>query len=1369
MKSRNIFNTSLAQFIFAASLCSAFPASAATYTWQTAGTTDGWSTAGADTNWFIAPGNTLSPWVNANDAVFSGATGEIVTLTGALAPTSITVGAGNGNWTLSGTGGITTGSLTKTATGTLTINNTSGQNTYAGGTVISAGTVQWTVAAALGTGTIVLNDSNTGSANVSLLGNAAAGTTLTQNITVPNLGSGIVTIGGSQGAGGFAIGYSGVITLNRAVTLTAPTGSDRTTYTNNITGNVGTLTIAGGSRTSFETTSKTFTGDVAITGSGTNLQIGVVSVGTINQIPNTASVTVGTGASLRLSAGGEEFGGLNGSGTVNSNAAPAGGVFILGSQNLSGSFSGAIGSGGVTLGITKIGTGTQTLSGTGTYTGITSVNGGTLTLGFGVVSSNILGSTSALTLGGGTLNLTGMGTQTVAGLTTTANTGSGITLSTSETLTLGALTSAGANSALSVNTTAGGANGAAVGSGLVVLTGQTPGNVINSGFTVKDAGGFGLATVDVSSQIIRLTANTLLTATGATSGTDYQINNNAGGTAAAGSSSLNVTASEAAKSITVDTGTAAGTLTLSAPVTLSNNVWNFGGAGANAYTVTGGAGLSSVALDGTISFNNFNSGTVTLASPIVANGTNAVNFTGTGSTVLTGANTYTGATAIGSGTLQISGSGSLNGGTYAGNITNSGILRYSSSTAQILSGVISGSGSLFNDGVGDVTLSGPNTYTGGTTVTQGTLALGTNNGAGTGTITLGDASTGASNLSLLWTPTASTLTVTNPVTVSALGSGTVTIGTATTAFTNESFTGALTLNRATTLTSGTLNDRTNFNGPISGTVGTLTIASTNTNARVVFNGASANTFTGALLVDATGRLQLGVVSAARNYIPDASNVTVDGTMNLSYLLGDTETINSLNGSGAVGINNLGVLNILAVGSANGSGDFSGVISGGANLALTKLGTGTQTLSGVASNTYSGLTTVPSGTLLLNKNDGFIAVGGNLLINGTGIVATTAAKSNPLATTSNVTVDGASAQLQLAGNTSTTCSTLAINNGGTVVISAISNNSNIRPNGGITSTGGGSITGTSTQLGLNFNAGTRTVTVADSTLTIGLGISSGALTKAGAGTLVLNGVNNYTGATTINAGTVALGATGSLTTTTPLTIATSAKLDTTAKTSFALPATVTLDVGPAGVSGQIDATGKELDISAANVTVTGTPTSAVYVLATYATKVGAAFASFTPPVGYSINYGATQITLVQTAGGFTSWINTNYPALSDKTPNGDPDKDGIANLTEFILNGNPSISDTATLPTLNTSGSTFVFNFSRLDESLGNTTLTFQYGSTLTGWTDVVVPASGAPVVVGAATITITGGTPTDGVSVSIPKTEAGATGKLFGRLQITQP
>ncbi len=438
-------------------------------------------------------------------------------------------------------------------------------------------------------------------------------------------------------------------------------------------------------------------------------------------------VSVAAGSSLDLSGRDQKFAGLSGG--------------RLGFQchyqwheprpqvaaNQTYTFSGTIGSTFPTSAFIKSGLGTQILSGTNTYTGATTINTGTLQLGFGTVSSNILPSASALVLGGGTLTLSGIGTQTMNGLTTSASTSSRIVSGANETLTLGALTSAGAGSSLNFNTSAGGANASTsnVGTGIVVLTGQASGAPINPGFTVLDAGGFGLATVNASNRVIRLTTGALLPASGANSTTAYTVNNNPGGSSAAGSSSLNLTASAAAASITVDTTPASGVLTLNSGVLLRNNIWNFGGVGSNTYLITGsagGAGLTSVAAGDGLTLNIYNNAAVTIASPILANGNNAVlvNGAGTGAIILAGENTYSGGTTITTGTLQLGVGGAS--GSITGNVTNNGNIVFNRSDDFTFAGVISGSGGVANNG-NILRFSAAQTYAGPTQINTGILVL----------------------------------------------------------------------------------------------------------------------------------------------------------------------------------------------------------------------------------------------------------------------------------------------------------------------------------------------------------------------------------------------------------------------------------------------------------------------------------------------------------------------------------------------------------------------------------------------------------------------------------------------------------------------
>jgi len=90
--------------------------------------------------------------------------------------------------------------------------------------------------------------------------------------------------------------------------------------------------------------------------------------------------------------------------------------------------------------------------------------------------------------------------------------------------------------------------------------------------------------------------------------------------------------------------------------------------------------------------------------------------------------------AVNSGTLQINGSSVLGGGSYSGNITNNGAVLFNSSMDQILTGTVSGSGTLAQSGSGLLQLNGTNSYSGSTTVSGGKLLV--NGSLGTTAVTV---------------------------------------------------------------------------------------------------------------------------------------------------------------------------------------------------------------------------------------------------------------------------------------------------------------------------------------------------------------------------------------------------------------------------------------------------------------------------------------------------------------------------------------------------------------------------------------------------------------------------------------------------------
>jgi autotransporter-associated beta strand protein len=94
---------------------------------------------------------------------------------------------------------------------------------------------------------------------------------------------------------------------------------------------------------------------------------------------------------------------------------------------------------------------------------------------------------------------------------------------------------------------------------------------------------------------------------------------------------------------------------------------------------------------------------------------------GSGTTVLTGANTYSGGTTVSAGTLQVGAGGTA--GSITGNVTNNGTLAFNRSDVVTFAGNISGTGAVVQAGTGTLILTGASTYSGPTTISGGTTVL----------------------------------------------------------------------------------------------------------------------------------------------------------------------------------------------------------------------------------------------------------------------------------------------------------------------------------------------------------------------------------------------------------------------------------------------------------------------------------------------------------------------------------------------------------------------------------------------------------------------------------------------------------------------
>ncbi|MFT8587074.1 autotransporter domain-containing protein, partial [Acetobacter papayae] len=131
---------------------------------------------------------------------------------------------------------------------------------------------------------------------------------------------------------------------------------------------------------------------------------------------------------------------------------------------------------------------------------------------------------------------------------------------------------------------------------------------------------------------------------------------------------------------------------------------------------TGSVASSAIHNNGALVVNRSNA----LLLSGVIDGTGSLTQAGTGTTVLSADNTYTGATTITQGTLQL-GNGGTTGSVASSAIHNNGALVVNRSNTLTLAQVIDGTGSLMQAGTGTTVLSADNTYTGATTVESGTL------------------------------------------------------------------------------------------------------------------------------------------------------------------------------------------------------------------------------------------------------------------------------------------------------------------------------------------------------------------------------------------------------------------------------------------------------------------------------------------------------------------------------------------------------------------------------------------------------------------------------------------------------------------------
>jgi fibronectin-binding autotransporter adhesin len=386
-----------------------------------------------------------------------------------------------------------------------------------------------------------------------------------------------------------------------------------------------------------------------------------------------------------------------------------------------------------------------------------------------------------------------------------------------------------------------------------------------------------------------------------------------------------------------------------------------------------------------LTINTVSSGNLLISGAIT--GAGGLTLVGNGVTTLSGVNSYTGVTQLqNAGTLALSGTGALGPGGL--NITNNGIFDISQSSAATVivstlhdnggdtislgnrnltlgagnsvsevNGVIAdfgivnvtgGSVTIAPGPTGSVTLKAINTYTGGTTVSSGTLAL-----AGPGTLGRGaldmDANT---TLDISQSTTGVSLTSlsnNDPGATIKLGSNNLTLNAM---LSISSFDGVI--------ADGGINNATGGSVTVRGSVDLLQLQ-------------GANTYTGGTTLDDGAVVLIGDGSLAAN-----GAVTLTGTgsavFDISGINAAGTSIGNLSGtSGTVGLGG----KTLTINGVNDS-VFDGVITG-ANGGIVKQGVGALVLNGA--NNYTGSTSLLGGSLFIGNAPGVASITSNVTTAG----------------------------------------------------------------------------------------------------------------------------------------------------------------------------------------------------------------------------------------------------------------------------------------------------------------------------------------------------------------------------------------------------
>jgi fibronectin-binding autotransporter adhesin len=1134
------------------------------------------------------------------------------------------------------------GSLSQVGMGTTTLGGASAA--YTGSVTINGGAIAATSAANLGSGTSLGIDGG----KLKFLG--AFDPTAARTITIGSSGATFDTNGNATSfASSFASGSTGSVTKEGAGALTLAATND---YSGTTTVNTGTLLVSnlGGSATG----SGAVTVNTGATIGGTGSIAGAVSVASGAKVTPGASVGTLTVGQLALDSGATldlEF-----------NTTPA-------NDRIAVTSAGGLTISGGSINLYQEGT-TNAFATTGTYNLIAysgSINGNLSSLsvanpqpGFGYTFGTS-GGFVTLTIGtvgvvrdwqvngGGTwannANWNGSFPNSIGAIANFhVNLGAPATVTLDGSKTVGGITFQ-----------SNGTNGFTIapGSGGSLILNTSSGNS-----SILD--GLGNHTISVP---VTMTSNTILDTAAATDSITLSGVVSGGGTLTkTGAGSLSLLASNAfTNTLTVSAGTVSfvngGLGTGSLSLSDSKLVWESG----NSQDISN----RTITLAGNVTLD-LGINDVTLANPIGNSGNADIVKAGDGKLTVAGDTTSTGLTTVSAGILQLGTGGTS--GSVSGDIINNGALIVNRSDTYALGGTITGTGSLSHTGTGTLELGGTNTFSGGTTITNaaGSLKL--------------LSSLALQNSTLSYSTSGGTLNfdIQTATTLGALE------GDKDIVLTNNDLTPA-----AVALTIGGNNATTTYTGKLTG-LGSLTKAGSGALTLTNDNNYAGGTSLSGVTFPAINTLEL----------PAGGKITTAGvnTGTSTLLLVDGGQLTS---SAQATIDNRGFSQVSGFQLTSGSAAFNGGIrtSTTSDGCLIWVAGGNFTASNVTlqrTRNYNALADGPSSNATTYAEidaaivDGFVVSDGTADISGALVIGTSNSGASAHFTGGATTVQG---EVTIGNTTNTRWSMIQVAGGSFTSTDATSgillsphattaNRSMLKLTGGVSSAqriGFGTATAaagtgvvwlkggtlylgsggmvqaapaftsslhlTSGVLGASADWSASLATTLDGTITIksadiadvahnidlaGTMTGTGSLEKDGAGSLTLSGTYSYSGSTTVFAGTLALN-TGTLSDTGVVDVSTAATLN----LNFAGTDTVagfSIDGAP-----QSDGTWGAIGSGAQHETARITGSGKLVV----------------PP-----------------SDPFPSWIS-GFPAVGAfATKTDDPDGDGLTNLDEFALDGNP---------------------------------------------------------------------------------------------------